>query len=85
MKHSKHKTLNWHDIANSMLMLIGTSILAGIAGSLNQGVLPNTEQLGSYIALGLSAGITYLIKQWNTNTDGSVFKKEANSDFKDRV
>jgi hypothetical protein len=77
MKNSKFLTLGMNDFIKGILMAIGTAILTAIYPIIQSGVLPTWPELKVILLSGLAAGITYLLKNLLTNSNGNLAKLES--------
>lgn len=68
--------LNWLDIGKGFLIAVGTVILMGVGNILQTGRFPNGAELLTIAGAGLSAGITYLLKNVFTNSENKLVTKE---------
>ena len=74
--NSKFLQLNLKDAVNGFVVAFLTAALSGVIHSLDSGLLPTIEQLKSSGLLGLTAGISYLLKNVFTNSSGILLKGE---------
>lgn len=85
---SNFLNINWKDIGKGLLLAVVTPIVAAIV-SLLQGwvsvltggtlpALPTLETIGSWILVGLAAGLSYLLKNFFTNSQNQLLKPENN-------
>ena len=74
--NSKFLTLNWKDAINGFIVAFLTAALSGVIQSLDGGILPSIEQLKSSGLIGLTAGLSYLLKNIFTNSNGEILKSE---------
>lgn len=86
MKHSKRHSLNWYDLVKGLFIAFVSSTITGVTETLSAGHLPDALAIKKHVAVGLSAAGAYMIKQFFTNSEGAVLKKESKtSTFKDRA
>lgn len=76
MKSSKFLRLNWQDIGKGVLMAFLGALITGLYQLLNTGALFNLDSLKSVLMVALAAGISYIIKNYFTNSEGQPFKLE---------
>lgn len=76
MKNAKLFALNFKDIAKGFFVAVLTVLLGGISTAIADGTLPTISELKGIGLVGLSAGIAYLIKNFFTNSDDQILKKE---------
>ncbi|MCA6489099.1 MAG: hypothetical protein IM569_13795 [Chitinophagaceae bacterium] len=77
MNQSKFGTLNLRDALNGFLIAFLTAALSGLIVILDGGQLPTVDQLKAHALIGLTAGLSYVLKNLFQNSNGEVFKKEA--------
>ena len=68
--------LNARDLLRGALVTALTSVLFTLAASLNAGSLPVLSDLQSILVVGLSAGVSYLLKNLVTNSQGQIASTE---------
>lgn len=69
--------LNWTDLAKGLLVAVIGAILTAVYQAIEAGTLAWTWAFWQPIVLaGLGAGIAYLIKNFFTNSQDEVLKKE---------
>ena len=69
-------TLNWKDLVNGLIVAFLSASLSGVIAILDGGKLPLLADLKSAGIIGLTAGLSYLLKNILTNSQGEVFKTE---------
>ena len=69
--------LDWKDIGKGVLIAFLTVVLGGVYTSLQAGAFPTLAQLGSLAMAGLAAGLSYLLKNFFTNSDNQLAKPES--------
>ena len=69
-------TLNWKDLINGLIVAFLSASLSGVIVILDGGKLPLLTDLKSAGIIGLTAGLSYLLKNILTNSQGEVFKTE---------
>ena len=72
--------LNARDLFRGALIAIASPIMFSVAASLQAGCLPGLADLRLIFGVGLSAGLTYLIKNLVTNSTGTIAATEAPKD-----
>ena len=70
-------SINWADVGKGFLIAVGTVVLTGLAATIQAGQFPTLAQLGTLGLAGLGAGVTYLIKQFFTNSAGQLGSTES--------
>ncbi len=73
---SKFLNLNLKDAINGFIVAFLSAALTGIVTTLDSGVLPNVAELKQAGVIGLTAGLSYLLKNFLTNSQGQVLKAE---------
>lgn len=74
---SKFLSLEIKDALRSFLLAVIGTILMGVYKIIEQGAFPVTWAEWKPIVLtGIGAGIAYIIKNWLTNSDDKLLKKE---------
>lgn len=76
MKLSIFGQLNWRDAINGFIVAFFAASLTGIINILDGGHLPLLPELKSAGIIGLTAGLSYLLKNVLTNSTGEILKKE---------
>jgi hypothetical protein len=78
MKTSKFLNLNWADLGKGLLIAFLTAFLGGVLELLQAGTLPVTwVVLQPILEVSLAAGVSYLLKNLFTNSQGDLMKNEA--------
>lgn len=73
---SKFLSLDLKDALNGFLVAFLSAALTGIITTLDSGVLPSLGELKSAGIVGLTAGLSYLLKNLLTNSQGEILKKD---------
>lgn len=73
---SKFLSLDWKDALNGFIVAFLSAALTGIITTLDLGVLPTLSELKSAGVVGLTAGLSYLLKNLVTNSQGEILKKD---------
>lgn len=76
MNYSNFLSLNWRDAVNGFVVAFFSTALVGIIETLDAGQLPSLEELKTAAIVGLTAGLSYLLKNLLTNASGQLFKKD---------
>jgi hypothetical protein len=76
MKQSKFGRVNLRDAIHGFLMLVFAATINGIVQTLDAGQLPTIEQIKADAMIGLTAGLSYLIKNFLQNQNGEILKKD---------
>lgn len=77
MKNSGFLSLGLKDLFKGMIVSILTVVLTGLIASLETGTLPSVHTLKALAITGAGAGLAYLLKNWLTNSNDQLLKKEA--------
>lgn len=77
MQEAKLFALKWKDVIKGFLVSILTVVLTGAMAFLQAGQIPPTHDLKVLAITGLGAGVAYLIKNFFTNSEGQILKKEG--------
>lgn len=73
---SSYNKLNWRDILHAFIMAFVTSSLTGIIELMQSGHLPTFASVKVHAVIGLTAGLSYVLKVLKENSNGQLFKKE---------
>jgi len=73
---SKFLSLDLKDALNGFLVAFLSAALTGIITTLDSGVLPSLSELKSAGIVGLTAGLSYLLKNLLTNSQGEILKSD---------
>ena len=68
--------LNVDDLVKGFIVAFLSTALTGVVATLDSGALPTLAELKSAGIVGLTAGISYLLKNLLTNSQGVVLKKD---------
>lgn len=68
--------INLADLAKGVLIAFGTVFLLGVYQILNTGRFPTMPELGSLAMAGLAAALSYVLKNFFTNSKNMLAKKE---------
>ena len=77
MKTSKFLSLGKSDFLKATIMLALSAIVTALIPTLESGTLPTIAQLKAAGIVGLTAGLTYLLKNVLTNSQDQFLKKES--------
>jgi hypothetical protein len=69
--------LNWYDLAKGFIVAFLTVFVAAIISTIEARQLPTLAELEVAAYAGLSGGIGYLIKNFVTNSQGTIGTKTA--------
>jgi len=73
---SNFLNLNSQDLLKGFIVAFLSAALTGIVTTLDSGVLPTLAELKSAGIVGLTAGLSYLLKNLLTNSQGQILKKD---------
>lgn len=73
---SNFLNLNLNDLLKGFIVAFLSTALTGIIATLDSGALPNLTELKGAGIVGLTAGISYLLKNLLTNSQGVILKKD---------
>jgi hypothetical protein len=76
MQLSKFGAINIRDAVNGFLITFLTASLNGIVQTLDAGQFPTLEQVKADALVGVTAGLSYLIKNFLQNQNGELLKKD---------
>jgi len=70
-------SLNLRDLVNGFVVAFLAAALTGLITSLDSGHLPTVAEIKTYGIVGLTAGLSYVLKNVLTNSSGELLKKES--------
>ncbi len=73
---SNFLNLNVDDLVKGFIVAFLSTALTGVVATLDSGALPTLAELKSAGIVGLTAGLSYLLKNLLTNSQGVVLKKD---------
>jgi len=73
---SNFLNLNVDDLVKGFIVAFLSTALTGVVATLDSGALPTLAELKSAGIVGLTARISYLLKNLLTNSQGVVLKKD---------
>jgi len=73
---SNFLNLNIDDLVKGFIVAFLSTALTGLIATLDSGALPTLSELKSAGVVGLTAGISYLLKNLLTNSQGVILKKD---------
>ena len=76
MKQAPLFSLGSRDLVNGLVVAFLSSFLTGLVATLEAGQLPTATELKSSLLVGLAAGISYLLKNLLTNSQGQLLSSE---------
>lgn len=77
MKQSIFGSLNLRDLVNGFVVAFLAAALTGLITSLDSGHLPTLNEIKAFGLVGLTAGLSYVLKNVLTNSNGQLLKKES--------
>ena len=76
MNKSSFCRINVRDLLHAFIITFLAAALTGVIESLDSGVLPTLAGLKKHAILGLTAGLSYVLKVFLENSKGEILKKE---------
>lgn len=76
MKNAKLFSMNLRDVLKGFIVAVLTVVITALSTAIADGSLPDLQELKSIGLIGLSAGMAYLVKNFFTNSDDQILKKE---------
>ena len=73
---SNFLNLNLDDLIKGFVVAFLSSALTGLIVILDNGALPNAVELKSALVVGITSGLSYLLKNLLTNSKGQIAKSE---------
>ena len=73
---SNFLNLNLDDLIKGFVVAFLSSALTGLIVILDNGALPNATELKSALVVGITSGLSYLLKNLLTNSKGQIAKSE---------
>lgn len=73
---SKFLSLDTKDAINGFVVAFLSAALTAVLATLDSGALPTLAEVKSAAIIGLTAGLSYLIKNVLTNSNGELIKSE---------
>jgi hypothetical protein len=77
MERSKFMSLNQRDLLRGLIVAFGTAATTQLVAVLQAGSVPTVMQLKFAALSGIAAGMTYLVKNMFTNSNGQMVKGEG--------
>jgi hypothetical protein len=74
---SSFLNLNTQDLVKGFIVAFLSAALTGLVATLDSGALPSLVELKQAGVVGLTAGLSYLLKNLMTNSQDELLKKEA--------
>lgn len=74
---SNFLNLNTQDLVKGFVVAALSASLTGLVATLDSGLLPTLTELKQAGIVGLTAGLSYLLKNLLTNSQDELLKKEA--------
>ena len=73
---SNFLNLNIDDLVKGFIVAFLSTALTGIISTLDSGVLPTMAEIKSAAIVGITAGLSYLLKNLLTNSQGQILKND---------
>lgn len=70
-------SLDLRDVAKSLIVAIITAFLSAVLAMMQAGGLPTWEGLQQAVVMSIMAGVSYLVKNFLTNSQGETGTPEA--------
>lgn len=77
MNQSSFGQLNMRDALHGFVIAFLTAALSGLVASLDAGHLPTLAELKAHALIGLTAGVSYVLKNVFSNASGQLLKKDS--------
>ena len=69
---SKLFSINWFDLSKGLVVTIFTTFISSLISFLDTLQFPDTEAFKHIALAGLAAGLSYLLKNFFTNSEGKI-------------
>jgi len=76
MAKSKLGRFNWRDLLHTFIITFLSSSLTGLTQLLDSGNLPTLADMKVHAVIGLTAGLSYMLKVLLENSNGQFMKGE---------
>ena len=76
MAKSKLGQFNWRDLLHAFIITFLSSSLTGLIQVLDSGMLPTLASMKVHAVVGLTAGLSYVLKVLLENSNGQFMKGE---------
>jgi VIT1/CCC1 family predicted Fe2+/Mn2+ transporter len=73
---SNFLNLNIDDLVKGFIVAFLSTALTGLIATLDSGVLPTLAEIKSAGVVGITAGLSYLLKNLLTNSQGQILKND---------
>jgi len=77
MNQSSFGQLNMRDALHGFVIAFLTAALSGLVAGLDAGHLPTLGELKAHGLIGLTAGVSYVLKNVFSNASGQLLKKDG--------
>jgi hypothetical protein len=77
MNQSNFGQLNMRDAIHGFIVAFLTAALSGLVTVLDAGHLPTAGELKAHALIGLTAGVSYILKNVFSNSNGQLLKKDG--------
>lgn len=78
--NSNFLSINWSDAIKGLVIAVLTAVLTGLLKIFETGALPTLADLQTIGIIAITAGLSYILKNLLTNSDGKMMKKETAND-----
>jgi len=76
MNKSTFLSLNLRDLMNGFIVAFLATALTSVITTLDTGAFPSIAEIKSAVVIGLTAGISYVLKNVLENSQGQLLKKD---------
>ena len=76
MNKSTFLSLNLRDLINGFIIAFLATALTSVIATLDTGAFPSIVEIKSSVVIGLTAGISYILKNVLENSKGELLKKD---------
>jgi len=73
---SKLFSINWFDLGKGLIVTFFTTFISSLISFLDTLQFPDIQDFRRILLAGVAAGLSYLLKNFFTNSQGKIFIKE---------
>jgi len=73
---SKLFSINWFDLGKGLIVTVFTTFISSLISFLDTLQFPDIQDFRRILLAGVAAGLSYLLKNFFTNSQGKIFIKE---------
>jgi len=77
---TKFLQINWQDLLRGLVVAVIGAVLTALLPVIQAGALPTKAQVVAALTVGLTAGLSYVIKNFLTNSKDQMFVVEPKVD-----